>query len=86
VIPIPEQVGLCRFGRLGASITVECPEEFDVLMRQAGGTWGSGARHWLLRQNRICPVLCAPSPPRRSSRGMTGAAPSAPVTLVLRQA
>jgi hypothetical protein len=55
VIPIPRQVGPCRFGRLGAWITVQ----FDTLVRNAGGTWDRGARRRLLRQHRLGPVLCA---------------------------
>jgi hypothetical protein len=57
--PIPEHVGRCRFGRLGAWITVQCPEEFDALMQQAGAVWEPGQRRWLLRLRRLGPVLRA---------------------------
>jgi hypothetical protein len=60
VIPIPKQVGPCRFGRLRAWITVQCPrEKLDQLMRSAGGTWDPGTRRWLLRLHRLGPVLRA---------------------------
>jgi hypothetical protein len=59
VIEVPRQVGLCRFGRLGAWITVHCPRELDQLMRAADGTWDPAARRWLLRPHRIGPVLRA---------------------------
>ena len=60
VIPIPKQVGPCRFGRLGSWITVLCPQEFDTLMLSAGGFRDSmDANLWLLRQSRIGPVLRA---------------------------
>ena len=35
------KVGPCRFGRLGARITVQCPLEFDALMLEAGAVVGS---------------------------------------------
>jgi hypothetical protein len=58
VIPIPEKVGPCQFGRRGPWITVQCPPEFDTLMSAAGGIKDpSGEHSWLLRQNRIGPVL-----------------------------
>jgi hypothetical protein len=60
VIPIPEQVGCCEFGRRGFWITVRCPAKYDALMRQAGGLRDpSGTHCWLLRQSRIGPVLRA---------------------------
>jgi hypothetical protein len=57
VPPIPEQVGACRFGRLGAWITVQCPDEFDPLLMDAGAVWEPGERRWLLRLHRLGPVL-----------------------------
>jgi hypothetical protein len=60
VIPIPKQVGPCRFGRRGNWITVQCPAEFDALMSAAGGIRDSSSKHsWLLREARIGPVLRA---------------------------
>jgi hypothetical protein len=55
--PILEQVGPCRFGRLGAWITVQCPTEFDALMMEAGAVWESGGRRWLVSLRRLGPVL-----------------------------
>jgi hypothetical protein len=60
MIPLPEQIGSCRFGRRGDWITVQCPPEYDPLMEQAGGVRDhSDASRWLLRSNRIWPVLRA---------------------------
>jgi hypothetical protein len=59
MIPLPKHVGPCRFGRLGFWITVQCPPEFDMLMRNAGGTWDPGTRRWLLLRHRLGPVLRA---------------------------
>jgi hypothetical protein len=47
----------CRFGRLGAWITVQCPQEFDEMVGAAGGVWEPGQRVWLLRLHRLSPVL-----------------------------
>ena len=55
--PIPKHIGLCRFGRLGAWITVQCPEEFNPLMAKAGAVWDPGERRWLVRLHRLSPVL-----------------------------
>jgi len=55
--PIPQQVGPCRFGRLGACITVQRPTEYNVLMLDAGGVWEPGRRLWLLRLHRLGPML-----------------------------
>ena len=41
--PIPERIGPCRFGRLGSWITVQCPDEFDALLMEAGAVWVNGA-------------------------------------------
>jgi hypothetical protein len=57
--PIPQHIVLCRFGRLGFWITVQCPPEFDALMLEAGAVWESGGRRWLLRLHRLGPVLRA---------------------------
>jgi hypothetical protein len=59
VPPIPEHVGPCRFGRLGAWITVQCPPRFDALLIEAGAVWEPGQRRWLLRLHRLGPVLRA---------------------------
>jgi len=55
--PIPERIGPCRFGRLGAWITVQCPDEFDALLMEADAVWEPGQRRWLLRLHRLGPVL-----------------------------
>ena len=55
--PIPEPIGPCRFGRLGAWITVHCPPHYDALMRNAGGTWDPDHRRWLIEQRRIAPLV-----------------------------
>jgi hypothetical protein len=39
-------------GHLGKLIAVLCPREFDVLMRNAGGS-----RRWLIERQRIGPVI-----------------------------
>jgi hypothetical protein len=57
VPPIPKQLGPCRIGRLGAWITVQCPDEFDDLMLQAGAVWQSDERRWLVSLGRLGPVL-----------------------------
>jgi len=55
---IPLRVGPCWFGRRGLWITVQCPAKLDTLMLQAGGIRDySGEHRWLVRQNRIGPVL-----------------------------
>jgi hypothetical protein len=55
--PIPERIGPCRFGRLGSWITVQCPAEFDGLMLDADAVWEPSERRWLLRPDRLGPVL-----------------------------
>jgi hypothetical protein len=36
VPPIPEHIGPCGIGRLGTWVTMQCPDEFDGLMLDAG--------------------------------------------------
>jgi hypothetical protein len=55
--PIPQRIGPCLIGRLGAWITVQCPGEFDDLMQQAGAVWEPGERRWLVSLRRLGPVL-----------------------------
>jgi hypothetical protein len=57
VPPIPERIGPCRIGRLGAWITVQCPGEFDALLMDAGAVWEPGERRWLVSLRRLGPVL-----------------------------
>jgi hypothetical protein len=57
VPPIPQRIGPCRIGRLGAWITVQCPAEFDDLMQQAGAVWDPGEHRWLVSLRRLGPVL-----------------------------
>ena len=55
--PIPGHIGPCRFGRLGAQITVHCPPQYDMLMRKAGGTWDPDHHRWLIEPRRIGRLL-----------------------------
>ena len=59
VIPVPDQVGPCQFGRLAMWITVRCPRELAPLMVKAGGIWDPGARQWCIEPRRIGPVVRA---------------------------
>jgi hypothetical protein len=51
------RVGPCEFGELGAMVTVRCPQDYDPLMRQAGGVWEPGSRRWLIERRRIGPLV-----------------------------
>jgi hypothetical protein len=56
VVP-PDQIGPCRFGRLGMWVMVRCPR--DLASFQAGGIWDPGARQWFIEPRRIGPVVRA---------------------------
>ncbi len=45
------------FGRQGGWITARSPAEFVPLVRRVGALWDPGARHWLIEQRRIGPVI-----------------------------
>ena len=46
------------FGTLGVGwVMVRCPQQYDELMRRAGGVWEPGARQWLVERRRIGPVI-----------------------------
>jgi hypothetical protein len=51
------RIGPCEFGELGAMVTVRCPQDYDPLMRQAGGVWEPGSRRWLVERRRIGPLV-----------------------------
>ena len=57
VAPVPVRIGPCEFGELGAMVTVRCPQDYDPLMRQAGGVWEPGSRRWLVERRRIGPLV-----------------------------
>jgi hypothetical protein len=56
---IPTQIGPCQFGAFGKLISVQCPRDFDHIMRKAGGEFDRAARHWLIERRRIGPVIRA---------------------------
>ena len=56
-MPVPARVGPCELGELGAMVTVRCPQDYDPLMRQAGGVWEPGVRRWLIERRRIGPLV-----------------------------
>ena len=56
---LPDRIGPCELGRLGAWITVCCPRDLAPLVRQAGGLWEPGSRRWLVERRRLGPLLRA---------------------------
>jgi hypothetical protein len=36
---------------------VRCLQDYDPLMRQAGGVWEPGSRRWLIERRRIGPLV-----------------------------
>jgi hypothetical protein len=34
---MPTRIGSCEFGMFGTWVAIRCPQEFDHLMRRAGG-------------------------------------------------
>jgi hypothetical protein len=58
--PFPQRIGPIEFGALGNWVTVRCPrDDYDILMRNAGGQWEPGSRRWLIERRRIGPVIRA---------------------------
>jgi hypothetical protein len=55
---VPPSIGPVVFGTMGVGwVPVQCPHEYDELMRRAGGVWEPGARQWLIERRRIGPVI-----------------------------
>jgi|tagenome__1003787_1003787.scaffolds.fasta_scaffold20948546_3 hypothetical protein len=55
---VPPSIGPVVFGTLGVGwVMVRCPQQYDELMRRAGGVWEPGARQWLVERRRIGPVI-----------------------------
>jgi hypothetical protein len=50
-------IGPCQFSEVGALLAVRCPQDFDPLLRQAGGVWEPGSRRWLIERRRIGPLV-----------------------------
>jgi hypothetical protein len=38
-------------------MAVRCPSDLEPLMRQAGGEWDPGLRHWLIERRRTGPLI-----------------------------
>jgi hypothetical protein len=38
-------------------VAVRCPQDFDPLMRRAGGQWEPGSRRWLIERRRLGPLV-----------------------------
>jgi hypothetical protein len=38
-------------------VAVRCPTDLEPLMRQAGGAWDPGLRHWLIERRRVGPLV-----------------------------
>ena len=58
-------------------VAVRCPSDFEPFMRQAGGLWDPGGRHWLVERPagaRAATGDRSAVPPGRSEpgRGLTG--------------
>ena len=55
---VPPSIGPIVFGTLGVGwVMVRCPQQYEELMRRAGGVWEPGARQWLIERRRIGPVM-----------------------------
>jgi hypothetical protein len=58
LVDVPQSIGPVVFGTLGVGwVMVQCPQQYDELMRRAGGVWEPGARQWLVERRRIGPVI-----------------------------
>jgi len=56
-VNVPPSIGPVVFGTLGVGwVMVRCPQQYDDLMRRAGGVWEPGARQWLVERRRIGPA------------------------------
>jgi hypothetical protein len=38
-------------------VAVRCPSDLEPLMRQAGGEWDPGLRHWLIERRHMGPLV-----------------------------
>ena len=58
LVDVPPSIGPVVFGTLGVGwVMVQCPSQYDGLMRRAGGVWEPAARQWLVERRRIGPVI-----------------------------
>ena len=54
---LPTRIGPAEFSDFCGMVAVRCPSELEPLMRQAGGEWDSGLRHWLIERRRMEPLI-----------------------------
>jgi hypothetical protein len=58
VVDLPARIGPCQLSTFGAKwVAVRCPQDFDPLMRRAGGQWEPGSRRWLIERRRLGPLV-----------------------------
>jgi hypothetical protein len=57
--PLPSRIGPVEFAEFGSMVAVRCPQDFDHILRRAGGMWEPGTRRWLVTRHRIGPVIRA---------------------------
>jgi hypothetical protein len=57
LVDVPPSIGPVVFGTIGVGwVMVRCPQQYDELMRRAGGVGEPGARQWLIECRRIGPI------------------------------
>jgi hypothetical protein len=57
--PFPDRVGSVELVALGRLVAVRCPAELAHILRRAGAKWEPDSRRWLVRRQRIAPVVRA---------------------------
>jgi hypothetical protein len=57
MVDVPENIGPVVFGVGVGWVMIQCPRQYDDLMRRAGATWESDAQQWLIARRRIGPVI-----------------------------
>jgi hypothetical protein len=57
-LPLPAQIGPCQLSAFGETwAAVRCPQDYDPVMRKAGGVWEPGGRRRLVERRRIGPLV-----------------------------
>ena len=54
---VPASIGPVVFGVGVGWVTIQCPRQYEDLVRRAGATWDPGSRQWWIERRRIGPVI-----------------------------
>jgi hypothetical protein len=56
MVDVPDNIGPVVFGVRVGWVMIQCPRQYDDLLRRAGATWDPDVRQWCI-ERRIEPVI-----------------------------